>query len=75
MSCTHKTGRWEDVFQYTDWGGNDVFERQWLETSLMDDIDIHRMRCSRCGEIGYYSGRAKAHYEKGTSFPGIKGLE
>lgn len=75
MACEHKTGRYENVFQYRDWDGNDVYERQWVERSLMEDIDLHRMKCSRCGEVGYYSGAARDFYEKGVRKPGVDGLE
>ena len=52
-------------------------EGQWTseETSLMVDIDLHRFKCSRCGQVGYYSGAARAYFEEGKRAPGIEGLE
>lgn len=31
-----------------------------------EDIDLHRFKCTKCGTIGYYSGRAEEAYEKGV---------
>ena len=42
-----------------------VYRREWVERSTMEDIDIHRMRFSLCGEIGYHSGAARAFYTEG----------
>ncbi len=36
-----------------------------IEESCFEDIDLHRMKCSRCGKIEYYSKAAKDYYEKG----------
>jgi hypothetical protein len=54
-----------------------ALEGEWKteEKSLMVDIDLHRFQCSRCKQIGYYSGAAKAYYEEGKRAPGIQGLE
>jgi hypothetical protein len=30
-----------------------------------EDIDLHRVKCSVCGGIGYYSSRARAFFEDG----------
>ncbi len=42
--------------------------------STCEDIDIHRYRCTQCGEIGYYSQAARRFYEKGIKTPGVRGL-
>lgn len=73
--CTH----WErtECFElvYDDYTGES--EHQWVtrEECLQVDIDIHRFKCTACGEIGYYSGAARRFYEEGERSPGIKGLE
>jgi hypothetical protein len=38
---------------------------EWVEryTSTCVDIDLHRFKCTQCGEVMYYSGRARDHYE------------
>lgn len=52
------------------WTGEDEIEVRYVEVCCEEDIDTHRMKCSICGEITYYSGAAKNFYEKG-----IKGLQ
>lgn len=78
MSCNHKSveyvevrvERWCDIErEYATY-----IEEECQEVDLMEDIDTHRMRCSRCGEIQYYSGAAQNFYEKGIK-SGVKGLE
>ena len=55
----------EDVWNYYgDCHETEEVER-WEECSLFEDLDTHRMKCSRCGEIKYYSKAAKDYYEKG----------
>lgn len=64
MTCTHE-GRsqvWIDDYE-DDWG--DYVNGHW-ETKYVnycEDLDLHRWRCTRCGHIGYYSGRARDHFE------------
>lgn len=41
----------------------DDSEWEWQETSYLHDIDLHRMQCSYCGKIEYYSNRAREHFE------------
>jgi len=36
---------------------------------------LHRYKCTQCGEVMYYSGRAREHYEEGKKFDWIKGLD
>lgn len=43
--------------------------------SIYDDIDLHRAKCRKCGDILYYSGAAKRYYENGIRTPGVRGLE
>jgi hypothetical protein len=75
VTCDHTERRtvyveWED-----DWTGEQCSEWQTEVICLQDDIDLHRFKCRRCGEIGYYSGAARRFYEGGVKSPGIKGLE
>lgn len=64
---------------YDEWENDRTGEREgeWKteEQSLMIDIDLHRFQCTRCKQIGYYSGAAKAFYEEGKRAPGAQGLE
>jgi hypothetical protein len=39
------------------------------------DIDLHRYKCTQCGLVMYYSGRAREHFEEGKKFDWIKGLK
>lgn len=58
-----------------DAGANEVVEVERVAFSTMADIDLHRMRCRLCGQIGYYSEAARAFYEDGIKSPGISGLD
>ena len=65
-NCSHTriTGRW---VQEEDWDTGQM-RSVWEERqeSAQVDIDLHRYKCSLCGEIGYYSGAARAYYEDGV---------
>lgn len=63
MSCNHKTGYWKNVESYNDWTGETESTSEFVEDSLYVDIDLHRYKCTRCHEVGYYSGRAKLAFE------------
>lgn len=75
MSCTHYTTRQVWVERENDWTGETYGEWEEQSTCHLEDIDLHRMKCTLCGEIKYYSGRARDFYEKGIRTPGIDGLE
>jgi hypothetical protein len=70
--CEH--GYWE----YRDCGfwDTDVWLDDYRQVwhSYTEDIDLHRYKCTHCGEIMYYSGAAKDFYEKNIRQEGIKGL-
>lgn len=74
MSCNHTTERSHWV-ETEDWyhGGT---TGEWVYTTerTVVDIDLHRYKCTQCGEIMYYSGRARDYYEKGIESPWVKGL-
>ena len=71
MTCSHtKTVRnWvEDEDWYTG-----MVTKRWVyeETSTCEDIDLHRYKCTKCGEVMYYSGAAKEYYETGVDRKGL----
>lgn len=70
MNCTHAetTGRYVEV-EHPITG---EVEREWEEQtqSLYEDIDVGRFRCTRCGEVGYYTGSWKKFFETGEPCPG-----
>jgi hypothetical protein len=74
MTCTHSkdTTRWvvDD-----DWreDGSSCHTGHWqydtVETFV--DIDLHRYKCTQCGEVMYYSGTAREYYETGVDRKGL----
>lgn len=73
MSCTHtkETSRWVT----RDYFGEEIDGEWEYETvSTTVDIDLHRYKCTQCGEVMYYSGRAREYYEEGKKFDWIEGL-
>ncbi len=76
MNCTHSKEKsyWvEDDDWYPGHGGSTgQWEYETVSTTV--DIDLHRYKCTQCGEIMYYSGRARQHYEEGKKFDWINGL-
>jgi hypothetical protein len=74
MACNHQrtTERWVET---EDWySGEMVGEWEYRTEITTVDIDLHRFKCTQCGEIMYYSGRARDYYEKGIKSEWIKGL-
>lgn len=71
MTCTHRTPtRW--VYAEVDIGLGET-EVQLVEEGgeySTEDISIGAFRCTQCGEVGYYTGLWKAHYETGAPCPG-----
>jgi len=77
MSCNHQreTSRWvEDDDWYPSHGGSTGYW-EYDSVSTCVDIDLHRYKCTQCGEIMYYSGRARQYHEEGVKFDWIKGLD
>lgn len=69
IKCDHTTIRFVDVIvsewnEYEECHVDDVRRREQSE-SLLEDIDTHRMKCSRCGKIEYYSKAAEDFFERG----------
>ena len=74
MNCAHKSERKVWRSETDDWGNTyDYFET--VTTHFTEDIDVHRYKCTKCKEVFYYSGAAKQHFENGTRFEGIEGLD
>jgi hypothetical protein len=73
MSCTHT--RTKQTWVTTNYFGEET-EGEWeYETiSTTVDIDLHRYKCTQCGSVMYYSGRAREYYEEGKKFDWIEGL-
>jgi hypothetical protein len=70
----HLPDRWVET--YNDWTGEMDGEWEYHRTrDLREDLDLHRIKCSRCGHIDYYSGAARRFYEDGVRTPGVTGLE
>lgn len=68
MTCTHSSQRerWVDDV-YDDWSDRYVGGHwEYYTESHCVDIDLHRWKCTRCGHIDYYSGRARDHFEGRT---------
>lgn len=65
--CTHEVIRSEQVIACYDHETDEpVYETKYDTWSTLQDIDTHRMKCSQCGKIEYYSGAARAFYEDGV---------
>jgi len=64
MTCPHE--RYEAQDQgYEDMNGEWISDWRNYAVSTCVDIDLHRYKCTMCGEVFYYSGRAKDFYERG----------
>lgn len=50
----------------------EVEVEKWEEVSAFEDIDTHRLKCSLCGKIEYYSKSARDHYENGIPSPWVR---
>lgn len=65
MKCEHRqwvSGWYSEEENFWTGEMEDIWNEGYWE-SLQEDIDTHRFKCSLCGEIGYYSGAAKDHFE------------
>lgn len=70
MTCNHY--RWEEKWVINDdpdderdWWQKGRWEKNQISTCV--DLDLHRWKCTQCGHIGYYSGRARDHFEGKTN--------
>lgn len=64
--CTHETSYWKVISYIDDWDGETHTKQERVTKSYLVDIDLHRMKCTQCGMIEYYSGAARAYYEDGN---------
>ena len=71
MTCTHSITKLENHGWECDWSGEWCDDWRQVEHSTQEDIDLHRFRCTQCGEVGYYSGAARAFYERGEERPDL----
>lgn len=64
--CTHseKIQVWERDYNYDNDEESSGYW-VWEDRATYVDIDTHRYKCTQCGEVMYYSGRARDFYEKG----------
>jgi hypothetical protein len=70
MTCTHTrdTSRWVT----RDYFGEEIDgEWEYDSVSTCVDIDLHRYKCTQCGEVMYYSGAAREYYETGVDRKGL----
>ena len=78
MPCNHQrtTKQWVGEDNWYD-DGSSMHTGEWVydTVSTTVDIDLHRYKCTQCGEIMYYSGRALEYYEEGKKFEWIQGLK
>lgn len=71
MTCPHSVTTLENH------GWEDLWDGQWYDDwrhvahSTQEDIDLHRFRCTQCGEVGYYSSAARAFHERGEERPDL----
>jgi len=64
MSCTHQrtVDRWvEDEDWHEQHSAMGHWERETVSTTV--DIDIGRYKCTQCGEVMYYTGTWRKHWE------------
>ena len=68
-SCKHQTLVEIKTTTYNVYVGEYETDYEWVWKSTEEDIDLHRYKCTQCGEIGYYSGAAENYYTKGIKNP------
>ena len=68
-SCKHQTLVEIKTTTYNVYVGEYETDYEWVWKSTEEDIDLHRYKCTICGEIGYYSGAAENYYTKGIKNP------
>lgn len=62
--CTHSKTNRRIVKEY-DEDEDTFYTKEIFETvSTYEDIDIGRYRCTQCGEVFYYTGLWKKHWEE-----------
>ena len=69
ISCKHQRRIQVKTPVYSNYISDESIDVSWIWEDTFEDIDIHRYKCTQCGEIGYYSGAAKDYYTKGIENP------
>jgi hypothetical protein len=70
MNCSHT--KTKQTWVTTDYWGEETEGKWESETvSTTVDLDLHRYKCTQCGEVMYYSGTAKEYYETGVDRKGL----
>lgn len=68
MGCSHTRVSTKRRVSYDEDGWEVVdYDDEVIDTCV--DIDLHRFKCTQCGEVGYYSSAAKKHHEEGIPSP------
>lgn len=75
MSCKHEASTSRYVEEENWYTGEIEGRWEYSTVSTTVDIDLHRYKCTRCGLVMYYSGRAREYYEEGKKFDWIQGLD
>jgi len=74
MACNHErtSSRWVGEDNWYD-DGSSMHTGDWVydTVSTTVDIDLHRYKCTQCGEVMYYSGAAREYYETGIDRKGL----
>ncbi len=68
-NCKHKRLIQVKTPVYNDYTGDESIDVSWEYISTFEDIDLHRCKCTQCGEREYYSRAAEDYYTKGTKNP------
>jgi len=71
MTCNHTRTReyWHEEEDW--WSGETVGEWRYDTEITTVDLDLHRFKCTQCGEVMYYSGAAREYYETGVDRKGL----
>lgn len=69
ISCNHQRRIQVKTPVYSNYISDESIDVSWVWEETFEDIDIHRYKCTQCGEIGYYSGAAYDYYTKGIENP------
>ena len=69
ISCKHQRQVEVKTPVYNNYTGDESIDVSWVWECTFEDIDIHRYKCTQCGEIGYISGGANDYYTKGIKNP------
>lgn len=71
--CNHEQKHIRYEWQKNFISGEMEYVRVEGTRSTYEDIDLHRYKCTLCGEVGYYSKAASDFYTKGIKST-IRGL-